>query len=50
MTLGKVEEVLDEIETDVRRDYRPETLKYVLETLNRVRHELGLPLRLEEES
>lgn len=42
MTLGRVEEVLDEVEADARRDFRPETLKYVIETLDAVRRQLGL--------
>jgi hypothetical protein len=42
MTLGRVEEVLDEVEADARRDYTPETLRYVLETLNEIRSRLGL--------
>lgn len=50
MTLGRVEEILDEVEADARRDYRPETLRYVLEALNRVRNELGLDVHLVEES
>lgn len=42
MTLGKVEEVLYEVEADALRDYKPETFKYVLETLNTIRERLGL--------
>lgn len=42
MTLGRVEEVLDEVESDARRDYRPETLRYVVKTLDEVRRRLGL--------
>jgi hypothetical protein len=42
MTLGRVEEVLDEVETDARRDFRPETLRYVIETLDEIRRRLGL--------
>jgi hypothetical protein len=42
MTLGRVEEVLGEVEADARRDFRPETLKYVVETLDEVRRRLGL--------
>lgn len=48
MTLGRVEEVLDEVEADARHDYTPETLRYVREALNRVRVALGLDVRLEE--
>jgi hypothetical protein len=43
MTLGRVEEVLYEVEADALRDYRPETFKYVLETLNEIRQRLELP-------
>lgn len=42
MTLGRVEEVLNEVEADTERDYRPETFKYVRETLNEIRRRLGL--------
>jgi len=48
VTLGRVEEILDEVEADARRDYRPETLKYILDTLNEVRRRLGLDLRNED--
>ena len=44
MTLGRLEEILDEIEADARRDYQPETLKYVIETLDAVRRQLDLDL------
>ena len=50
--LGRQElmaEILDEIEADARRDYRPETLKYVIETLDEVRRQLGLDLSEDEE-
>lgn len=42
MTLGRVEEVLDEVAEDAERDYSPATLRYVLETLNEVRRKLGI--------
>lgn len=49
MTLGRIEEVLDEVEAEAKLDYTPETFKYVREALNRVRVELGLDLSLEVE-
>ena len=42
MTLGRIAEVLDELEEDARYDYSPETFRYVRETLNEVRKRLGL--------
>jgi len=42
MTLGKIEEILDEIEFNARKDYKPETFKYILEVLNNIREELNL--------
>jgi hypothetical protein len=48
MTLGRVEEVLDEVESDARHDFRPETLKYVIETLDEIRRRLGLDLSEDE--
>lgn len=48
VTLGRVEEILDEVEADARRDYRPETLRYVIEALDEVRRRLGLDLSEDE--
>jgi len=42
MTLGRVEEVLNEVEADAKFDYTPETFRYVREALNRVRVALRL--------
>ena len=42
MTLGRVEEVLDEVEADAERDFSPETRRYIVETLNEIRRRLGL--------
>ena len=42
MTLGRVEEVLDEVEDDVERDYSPETRRYIVEVLDDIRRRLGL--------
>ena len=44
MTLSRVEEVLDEVEADARFDFRPETLRYVIETLDEIRRRLGLDM------
>jgi hypothetical protein len=49
MTLGRVEEVLDEVQEEATRDFTPETFRYIRETLNRVRVALGLDPRLEED-
>lgn len=48
MTLGRVEEVLDEVQEDVASDYRPETMKYIVEVLNEVRIRLGLDARKDD--
>ena len=48
MTLGRVEEVLDEVQEDVARDYRPETMRYIVEVLNEVRIRLGLDARKDD--
>lgn len=45
MTLGRLAEVLDEMQEDAERDFRPETLKYVIETLNEIRRRSGLDTR-----
>lgn len=42
MTLGRVEEVLDEMEAEAERDYTPQTLRYIVETLDEIRRRLGL--------
>jgi len=42
MTLGRIEEVLDEVETEARADFSSETLRYVVETLDTIRRRLGL--------
>jgi len=42
MTLGRLEEILDEMEDEARRDFRPETFKYVLETIDEIRRRVGL--------
>ncbi len=42
MTLGRVEEVLNEVEADLRYSHTPETFRYVVEALDTVRRELGL--------
>ena len=48
MTLGRVEEVLDEVQEDASLDYRPETYRYIVETLNEVRTRLKLDTRDED--
>lgn len=45
MTLGRIEEILDEVQGEAEMDYRPETFRYVLDTLNEVRYRLGLDRR-----
>ena len=42
MTLGKIKEVLDEVETAAYFDYTPETRRYVIETIDDIRRRLGL--------
>lgn len=42
MTLGRIAEVLDEIEADAERDFTPNTLRYIRDTLDEVRRRLGL--------
>ena len=42
MTLGRIEEVLDEVEEDAVRDFKPETFRYIKETLDEIRRRLGL--------
>lgn len=49
MTLGRVEEVLDEMEAEARLDFKPETLRYVLETIDEIRRRLGLDPSEDEE-
>lgn len=48
MTLGRLEEILDELQEDAARDYSPETLRRVLDVLNEVRRRVGLDLRGDE--
>lgn len=48
MTLGRLEEVLDEMDAEAKLDFRPETFKYIHEALNEVRRRLGLDLRNED--
>lgn len=48
MTLGRIEEVLDEVQGEAEMDYRPETFRYVLEALNEVRTRLQLDTRGED--
>lgn len=48
MTLGRVEEVLDEVQEGAASDYRPETMKYIVEVLNEVRTRLGLDARKDD--
>lgn len=45
MTLGRMEEILDEVQADARHDYVPETFRYIVDTLNEVRVRLGLDRR-----
>lgn len=42
MTLGRVEEVLDEMEVEAAADFKPETFRYVKETLDEIRRRLGI--------
>jgi hypothetical protein len=48
MTLGRLEEVLDEVQAEAKLDYRPETFRYILEALNAVRERLLLDTRGED--
>jgi len=48
MTLGRVEEVLDEVQEDAESDYSPDTLRYIVEVLNEVRTRLGLDARKDD--
>ena len=42
MTLGRVEEVLNEVEEDTARDFSAGTHRYIIETLDDIRRRLGL--------